>query len=347
MKRSIIACLLIVIGGRSQTTVNPDISILGDLLIERNSGDVAFSTSGVELAIQGYVNPFARADIFLHVHDEESPIELEEAFLSVERGLPLGLGLKMGKFRPNFGKINREHAHTYYYILPSVPAQQILGEEMWSSPGMEADVLLPLPWYSNLSVGYYQEGISSHAHQHIDKNANVDTSLLEESMIPPGFTGRWSQFLDLNQVTHVEVGISHFRELGKKDPVTVLAGDIKVKWRPDIYRSLTWQAEWFQKVESAELEVQNGTRETVRAGYIWVNYQFNRIWNTGVILDFSSNLDSKFYQSYGLFVGFSPVEESSVLRVRFHRSHHGAEDPELSLVLQMIWSLGPHKPHRF
>ncbi len=37
----------------AQTTVNPDFSVIGDLIIE---GD-QLTTSGVELAIQAYVNP--------------------------------------------------------------------------------------------------------------------------------------------------------------------------------------------------------------------------------------------------------------------------------------------------
>lgn len=314
----------------SQTTVNPDISVLGDLIMESDGGEIALSNSGIELALQGYVNPFARADVFVHKHDGEIPIELEEAFLSIERGLPFNLGLRMGKFRPSFGKINREHFHTYYYILPSRPVQSVFGEEMWSGTGLELNLLVPFPWYSQITAGYFRQGIFPHHHQ----ENGQDHDHGEEEEVGPVATARFSSFFDVTMITHLEVGVSHYHETtGKKEMIT--AGDLKLRWRPDAYRSFTWQGDVFFK----------GAGE--RAAYTWVNYQFNRAWNLGLILDYSSSLEDEKYASLGVFFGFSPVEESSVFRVRILREYHGNEKPHLSVVTQAIWSLGPHKPHRY
>ena len=78
-----------------------------------------------------------------------------------------------------------------------------------------------------------------------------------------------------------------------------------------------------------------------------MNYQFNRIWNAGLIFDFSDDIEEEIYKSVGIFAGFSPVEETSVFRLRLHQEYRGTEDPYLSLVAQIIWALGPHKPHQF
>jgi len=64
----------------SQTTVNPQFSVIGDLVMDHLHKDPSLLSSGIEIAVQGYVNPFARADIYLHKHNDDSPIELEEAF---------------------------------------------------------------------------------------------------------------------------------------------------------------------------------------------------------------------------------------------------------------------------
>lgn len=319
----------------SQTTVNPDVSVIGDLISISDNETTDFSTSGVELAIQGYVNPFARADVYLHKHYDESGIDLEEAFISIERGLPYNLGLRAGKMRPDFSKINSEHMHTYYYILSSEPVQAVLGEELWSSLGIEGNLLLPLSWYSNISFGVFQSGISEH-HHHDDDEVEEDDE--EEEDAGKVFSTRLSHFIDLNRVTHLELGTSYYQELEESDH-NILGADFKFKWRPDTYRSLIVQGDY--------LLSKGYEGESTNTGYVWLNYQFNRIWNAGMIMDYSDDLEEETYKSVGVFAGFSPVEESSVFRLRLHQAYHGDEDPYLTLIAQIIWALGPHKPHQF
>jgi len=324
----------------SQTTVNPDISVIGDLTGITDGETTDFSSSGVELAIQGYVNPFARADVYLHKHNDESPIHLEEAVLSIERGLPLNIGLRIGKMRPNFGKINMEHMHTYFYILTSEPVQEILGNEMWGTLGLEGNILLPLPWYSNFSVGLFQNGISHHHHEHEEELHEEHGPEEEHEDEESGKTlsGRLSHFIDLNSVTHLEIGTSYYQEIEHTEK-NILGADFKFKWRPDTYHSFIVQSDYFRKSDH--------DNEITNAAYTWLNYQFNRVWNAGLILDYSDDIEEETYRSFGIFAGFSPVEESSVFRLRLHQAYHGNEDPQFTLVLQAIWALGPHKPHQF
>ena len=356
MRRTLVLLTVIRSLTFSQTTVNPDISVQGDLLLINNSQSTSLSTSGLEIAIQGYVNPFARADVFLHKHAGESAIELEEAVLTIERGLPLNLGLRTGKFRPSFGKINREHSHTYYYILPSRPVQSLLGSEMWSSTGIEASVLAPLPWYSNFSLSYMQAGVSEHHHAKIrDLYDDYKKSVEKEVEIPSAMVFRFSNFFEINSITHLETGVNHYLTVSEKSEV-ISGVDLKFKWRPDKYRSLTIQGELMQKSgeevhrekkyhdehKSDENEIDKAT-----VAYGWLNMQLNKVWNGGFIVDYSNNLDEAEYKSFGLFAGFSPVEESSVFRIRLHQEYYGDKKPAFSIVGQIIWSLGPHKPHRF
>ena len=328
--RKIFPFLLLLTVIFAQTTVNPDISVIGDLFLKTDGSESSFNSSGIELAIQGYVNPFARADVYLHKHNDESPIHMEEAVLSIERGLPLNLGLRTGKFRPDFGKINQEHMHTYCYILPSIPVQGTIGNEMWSSIGIEGSLLLPLPWYSNLSLGFFQKGISQHHHEHEEEQ--------EETEVGNALSGRFSHFFDMSNDTHLEIGLSYYQEFNGYEN-SIVGADYKFKWRPDTYRSFVMQGDYFYKSGHGG--------EIINAGYTWLNYQFNRVWNIGLILDFSDDIEEEAYQSIGIFTGFSPVEESSVFRLRLHQAYHGDKESHLSLVAQIIWALGPHKPHQF
>jgi len=81
MKRMTTFCILLSLAG-AQTTVNPDFSAIGDLQLNGQGNHYELGSSGLELALQGYVNPFARADVFLHKHNDNQPIDLEEAVLS-------------------------------------------------------------------------------------------------------------------------------------------------------------------------------------------------------------------------------------------------------------------------
>ena len=331
--KKILLLPLLIHWGFTQTTVNPDFSVIGDIIVISADDSTYLTSSGVELAFQGYVNPFARADVYLHLHEGHG-LELEEAFLTLERGLPFSLGMRAGKFRPDFGKINKEHAHTFHFIESPLSAQTILGEEHWSSTGIELNALLPLPWYSNLSFAYTQSGMMPAQHNHTTEEEHTH----EEETTATAINTRFSNFLDLNEITHLELGLSYYQNDGN-EPRQILGADFKFKWRPDRYRSLSLQGELFKSLTGDEM--------SPLSGYTWASYQFNKKWNVGIIVDYIQDLAEEPFLSNGFFIGFSPVEESSVFRLKIQHSAHGDEDPQFRIIGQLIWALGPHKPHRF
>ena len=347
MDKQIVGGLLLTAFLFGQTTINPDFSVIGDLIIDQSEDEIGLSSAGIEMVIQGYVNPFSRADVYIHKHNDESALELEEAVITIERGLPLGLGLRAGKFRPDIGKINKDHAHLFPFIQAPKSMANILGEEFWSPTGLEGSILLPLPWYTKLSIGYFDEGFGDHKHMLNEKSNEYDDYQgkdEEEGLSNGVLSGRWSHFIDLNDVTHLEVGASGY----SGDEKSLLGADLKFKWRPDKYRSLTIQGEVFQLNENREAH-ENDKVKII--GYTFINYQFNKAWNMGLIGDFSTfdiseneedNHVDKSNYNFALFFGYSPVEESSVLRIRI-----APDGDDINLMAQLIWSLGPHKPHRY
>ncbi|MBC8375104.1 MAG: hypothetical protein H8E26_03595 [FCB group bacterium] len=342
--RFIFFLLLFVFMGSllAQTTVNPDISVIGELDLTHLDEETTLSASSIEIAIEGYVNPYARAEVYLHKHLDGHPIELEEAVLSIERGLPLGFALRAGKFRPEFGGMNKQHLHLFPYIILPEPVAQVLGDHKWSSAGLEAKWLLPLPWYNNLSFAYLQEGISTEGHAH-DEEQEVET----HAETGKAFSARYSSFFDLGEVSHLEVGLSTYQLLDDSD-ANMAALDFKYKWRPNKYRSITWQNELLRLGPVTHVE-EGGAEELheVIAAYSMLNYQFNKVWNVGAIVDYSSDIEESVYKSSGLFVGFSPVEETTVLRIFVKQAQHGDHNPGFLLQAQLLWSLGPHKAHQF
>ncbi len=338
-------CFTFLIVGLSsliaQTTVNPDISVIGELGMRQFEGENTLSASSVEIAIEGYVNPYARAEVYLHKHLDGHPIELEEAVLSIERGLPLSLAIRGGKFRPQFGAINKQHLHQFPQIVLPEPVAHLLGDHKWSSAGLEANWLLPLPWYNNISFSYLENGISTEGHSHEEEEEE------QHDEAAKAFSTRYSSFVDLGDISHLEVGLSYYQLMDDSDDN--MAGlDFKYKWRPSKYKSITWQNELLRKAPMTHVE--DGEAEEhheVVVAYSMLNYQFSKIWNAGFIVDYSSDIEEAEYQSGGLFFGFSPAEESTVLRIFMKQAQHGDHKPGLLVQAQLLWSLGPHKAHKF
>lgn len=342
-----IVCLLFILSLAllGQTTSNPDFSIIGQLNVNVSEDEIRTTGSDLELAFQGYVNPYARADVYLHKHDALAAFEVEEAVLTVERGLPLGLMARFGRMRPDLGRMNREHAHVWPFISAPAAIADFTGEEMWSSTGAELGWLLPLPWYANLSTGAFRSGFSPHHHE---EDAHDHEG---EDDGQPTFSVRLGQFFELAANTHLEAGLSYYNQPEHEIGVGVF--DLKYKWRPDTYRGLVIQGEVYTnlvKEEHEHEEEDHGDEPEAElpelGSYFFLNYQFNRVWNLGFILDAIQHHEEDLEFLPGVFCGFSPVEESSVLRLAVkQRLHH--EEVEPVFTLQLIWSLGPHKPHQF
>jgi hypothetical protein len=96
----------------------------------------------------------------------------------------------------------------------------------------------------------------------------------------------------------------------------------------------------------------DGTLEKVTAGgaFAAIDYRFRKRFNAGGFVDYSqSPSDDSYHQTgYGIFGGFSLVEESYRLELML-RNDDGTEfeDPVQTAILRLLWSLGPHKPHVF
>jgi len=330
---------LLVVSLVGQTSVNPDISVIGTLAASHTDHTSTFNASDLEFAISGYVNPFARADIYIHKALDDHPFELEEAVLSIERGLPLGTALRLGKFRPDFGAINRQHKHLFPHIDMPEPVSHLLGDHQWSSGGLESSWLLPLNWYNKISVSLMEQGITPDAHTHDEEAEEHDDSGSALAL-------RYVTFLELGTTMQLQLGLSQYQSVEHAGE-NLQVVDVKYKWRPDKYRSLTWQTEVFRKQAEEGSEDHEDHEPAVTAGYSLLDYQFSQKWNAGLILDYSSHIDAEGYRSAGAFMGFSPVEETTVLRLLLKQSRHGEEEAHTLIEAQITWSLGPHKVHQF
>jgi hypothetical protein len=334
--------------GNAQTTTNPDISFIGDMRMAVNRGTPDDGSDGklrldfheLELAAGGYLNPYARADLALSV--SKSGIDIEEAYATLLKGLPWSLQIKAGQYLVDFGKINSQHVHQWSWMERPLMFKRFFGEEGLKTPGLNASTLIP--------VGASALTISA--------NLLKRPSLMGEDQTAgwPNLAGsaRISFFATLSDHSSIEAGVSGFvagRTPAEKTPPAMGDLDLKYKWRPDAYHSLSLVLEALVSSRQTANPAPSGIRNTTSSGaFAAIDYQFRRRYNAGFLLDYSQTpTDNRVRQTgFGIFAGFSVAEET--YRIQFLARHD--QGPALvesfeTIEVQLLWSLGPHKPHQF
>lgn len=150
--------------------------------------------------------------------------------------------------------------------------------------------------------------------------------------------------------------------------------DFKYKFRPDQYTALTIQGGglWNHR-DVMRSFVSTGflpfylSEHTINTfgGYVYLDYAFKKQFSVGIKYDYTngiiddtptyntlSNDDQNHTQGIEGWFGFYPVEHTLAFRLDVQHltfSFAGAQlkEPETTITLQMIFSLGPHKAHPF
>ncbi|MBL7995384.1 hypothetical protein JNM05_08430 [bacterium] len=316
----------------AQSSLNPDISVIPDFRMftttekdvpEKNR--INFSLEEIEMAIQAPLNPYARADVYIaFANDESAPVDIEEAYFTIQKGLPWNLNVKGGKFLVDFSKLNTVHPHIYPFVFRPLYQQNFFGEEGLKDVGIELNTLLPTgEIYTKLS------GTMSAGDELDGDRKNLF------------YSSRISSFFQLSDLTALETGVGG--ATGVYDTTSKrfkwINADIKFKWKKDQYTSFTLWTEGL-------LSQFNGAK--TYGGYIAGNYQFKRRFEIGGKFDLSQSIDSK--DKTHLISGnfnFLPVEETLVFRLVFSNTKTANKKSFNTILMQTVFSLGPHKAHAF
>jgi hypothetical protein len=114
-----------------------------------------FTVQGVELNLQGAVDPYLRghANLLFSIDaGGESFTELEEAWLETA-ALPWNFQLRGGQLLSDFGRINTQHPHAWAFVDSSLVNARFLGPDGLRNPGARVSWLAPTPFFTELSLG--------------------------------------------------------------------------------------------------------------------------------------------------------------------------------------------------
>jgi hypothetical protein len=319
----------------------PDISVLGDFTAQ-TSTDPEFpdrnqvTIRSIELALQGYLYPQMRADVFLAMHRHEGAVEPEicEASVSFLRLFVDGLGLQAGKIHIDFGKLNKIHQHERPFVDQPLALTNFFGPHGLVGEGAVVNYLFPLPFFLRLDGGAWW--IPAEAHHHEDGAEEPS----EFSLAGRTYTARvWTGF-NLGDKAELEVGASGAKGDGShylehKDEVIVGGADLTFKVWLSTYQRLISQNEFFYL--NREVPVANLDRF---GAYSFLGLQFNKYWDAGLRYDWSQNaFPDKETESLVSVMGTYRFTEMSKLRLQYGFS---PETEQHQIVLQLVFGLGPH-----
>jgi len=334
----------------AQTTVNPAISFIGDMRLtglhnapaEVGENKFVFNFNELEIAAGSALNPYARADVTLGI--SKSGVDIEEAFATLLRGLPLNLQVKAGQFRVDFGKLNTQHTHQWSWIERPLMLQRFFGPDGLDAAGVNISSMVGVGRSALTFSGNAFTGGSYWGDPQAENFHNLTAS------------GRVSLFTPLTSHANIECGLSGLTtRLGAAPGGQSTMGDLdfKYKWKPDMYRSVVLVVE--PMIGSKLVAPEGGgtgapVRVTVHGLFSSLDVQFRRQYNAGVFLDYAQTptLEKPGQAGFGVFAGFSLVEETYRLGLLVRRDQGSAlVRPYQTVILQLLWSLGPHKPHQF
>lgn len=359
---------------RTQQALNPEISFLGDFSYGWTDNEVRdeFLIRAVEISFQAPLDPYTRFKGFLsghqeaaelhheeegvapaeeggHAHESEIAANIEEAYMEWV-ALPLGTKLRVGKFRQQFGTLNRWHEHAL--PSPDVPfaLRNIFSDEGLNGVGVGADWQLPGLW------------ATSHAVTVEITNADNGRAFAGGEFRDPAYLLRHTGFFDFGPNSYLDIGLNAVTgpndEAGRLD-TTVTSIDFNFNWEP-VQRARYRGVEVRGEVIRTRFETEDiGTVDSTSL-YTYVSWRLGRRWIVGLRYDDaelpsprSELLEGLTFREGLRETAWSPYVtfwQSEFVRLRFQYQHaerdfvgpQGPDDDD-RMWLQVTWAAGPHK----
>ena len=146
----------------SANTFNPTVTVIGnglyryddqEVLADDTAIDNSFNLREVELDFRAAIDPFADGVVIVALESEvpgEFEAGVEEGHVTIKRlpvpvldEPPLGLQFRVGRFRPEIGRINVLHLHDLPQMTRPLVVEEFFGEEGYVGNGASARMLLP------------------------------------------------------------------------------------------------------------------------------------------------------------------------------------------------------------
>ena len=216
-----------------------------------------FTVQGVELNLQGAVDPYVRgnANILFQVNGGgESLVELEEAWLETV-SLPGNLQVRAGQLLTEFGRVNTQHPHSWSFVDAPLVNARLLGGDGLRNPGVRLAWLAPTPFYSELFFGVQNShGETAHSFRNEHEAApflgRVNNSRRVTTFSDLLLSARYAASFDVSDTQTLLAGVSAAfgpNSSGKDTATQIYGADVYWKWKPTNahggFPFVSWQTE--------------------------------------------------------------------------------------------------------
>ena len=326
---------------------------------------------------------YAETTIALHDDDQDTEIEVEEAYADPLM-LPVGLGGRFGRFYSDVGYLNRFHTHAWDFHDAPLVYRAFLGKQ-YRDDGVRLDWTLPTDMYVMLGGETYA-GNEFPAGESESVIGDVQTAFLklggDVGMSHAWQAGVSALIADAND--RESGGHSHGGDADSSSfsgDSDLYIADFVYKWAPagnTNFRNLKLQAEYFYREEDGRVTFTEGSNTALmdydgnqKGWYAQTVYQFMPRWRVGVRYDWldadnhlsvlnpggftdsdevieESGFDSEGHdpERWSIMADWSPSEFSRI-RAQYNRDDSRPDKTDNQWSLQYIMSLGAHGAHEF
>jgi hypothetical protein len=244
--------------------------------------------------------------------------------LPVLESAPLGLKLKLGRFRAPLGAGNRIHMHDLPWTTRPLPIAKLLGTENgeffesgFNPVGAEAEIILP-----TVISGAVQELTA-------DVVDGGDIAIADGLHDHPGFIGHYNLFFTVHDAHDVNFGLSGYYQGGARR-AGLWAVDALYKWKPlaaGEFHSVVIGGELFGADRRYQVPTIGGPvlqRATPLAGYGFAQVQLD--WHTylGARYDYAQDITST-HLATQVAAGYLSYYTSEFLRFRAGYEHRWSD----------------------
>jgi len=313
----------------------PDISVIvntqGVLSSdERDPDRNRLQINEAELAVQGYVYPQVKADLFVAMSPRErAAAQVEEAYLTYLAAAK-GLNVSLGQKRVPFGRTNTIHPHSWLYARQPLAIRDLVGEEGLIGSGIGPSYVLPTKGqlFAELDLGYWtpteeeggEEGLpvgtGAGFHDHFG------TARLWLSH-PAGANGE------------LEWGASYAAGPGEADgQVALLGTDLSYRRFGQGDKRLLLRGEAFCR---------NQGPDQAQGYYLLADQRLDRYNEVGLLYDWTEFPQAPSQHESALsFIYTRQFSEQYYVRLQAIGGNRPGADPYQELRLQWVWGMGPH-----
>jgi len=300
--------------GLGLQALNPEISVTGDFLFSSRqdttsdeSSDFNFRTLGIHM--ESWLDPYTQFKSAVAFHENEDA-ELGEAYVTLYN-FSDDLNLTLGKFRQQFGVVNRWHKHGLDQVDFPLTLRQIFGNGGLNQSGISLDWMMP-PADDASQQLTFQVTDGSNSRLFGGNTSNR-----------PSFLAHYKNYRDLSKDTYLEYGLtglagwndqwevdSSTTMQDRREEIFVLGADLTVLWEPTgkmRYRNVEWRSEayWLNK----DILAPDGSGgDTINAWglYSYLQTKVSRTIDIGIRGDYFMP-DSKGYANTSGCTSLSPL----------------------------------------